>query len=156
MTPSRILTSLLPGLCSSCQSWCELSRWLFLRRHTAIPVFCHFTNTSKSRSPFWGVARGRANRSGRRILSIVWPLNWKTLSLVERGGSWEIRHHHVSIPEAFQFWHALHAMFTAGVCVVWENRVASCGDEFHMWGVETCGPFYGACSHLYFQLIAAG
>lgn len=152
MTPSRILTSLLPGLCSSCQSWCELSRWLFLRRHTAIFVFCHFTNTSKSRSPFWGVARGRANRSGRRILSIVdlWTeRHCRLLSAVVAGKS-------DTTMLAFQFWHALHAMFTAGVCVVWENRVASCGDEFHMWGVETCGPFYGACSHLYFQLIAAG
>lgn len=33
MTPSGILTSLLAGLCSSCQSWCELSLTLSVQAH---------------------------------------------------------------------------------------------------------------------------
>lgn len=55
-------------------------------------------------------------------------------------------------------------MFTAHVCVVWENSqshlVVVMNLTYSMCDVggggKTWGPPCGACSHLYFQLIAAG
>lgn len=135
MTPSRVLASLLSGLCSSCQSWCELSCWLFLCRRTAISVFCHFTNTSKSLGLFWGVARGWANRSGRCISSIVDLWTERYGRLFSAGGAVVAGKSNTTML-AFQkhFRFGMHyTLFTARVCVVWENSQSlSCGDEFHI------------------------
>lgn len=76
-----------PGLCSSCQSWCKVSCWLSLCRHTALSVFCHFNNTSKSLSLFWGAGRGWANRPGRHISSIVDLWTERNCSLFNTGAA---------------------------------------------------------------------
>lgn len=95
--------------------------------HTAFSIFYYFNNTRKCLGLFWDAARGCANRSDRHISPNVDLWTERNCSLFNAGGgggSWEIQHHRVSIPKAFEFWHELHAMFAAHVCVVGDTTVS--------------------------------
>lgn len=103
---------------SSRQSSCKLSHYLY--RQT---VYQGIYSSVKSLSPLWGLVKGWANnRSGSKFHQLLTKWNCHWFNPRGLNGSWEIQHHHVSIPEAFEFWHAVHVMFMDHFCVVVESR----------------------------------